>query len=109
MPARRPRSILSAALVLAALLWLALALPPATAHGTLERSDTPLRRGRTRRERSLLLRRGSGRTHRAGWLRAGAARAGHRGRARGGFPRSHRAGGGELVPRRRNGFGAGGG
>src|SRR3990172_4806520 len=39
MPARRPRSILSAALVLAALLWLALALPPATAHGTLERSD----------------------------------------------------------------------
>src|SRR3972149_7000393 len=39
MPARRPRSILSAALVLAVLLWLALALPPATAHGTLERSD----------------------------------------------------------------------
>src|SRR3972149_6953041 len=39
MPARRLRSILSAALVLAALLWLALALPPATAHGILERSD----------------------------------------------------------------------
>src|SRR3970040_1374593 len=39
MPARRARSILSAALVLAALLWLALALPPATADGTPALSD----------------------------------------------------------------------
>src|SRR3972149_896716 len=39
MPARRPRSILSAALLLAALLWVGAGAPPAAAQGILGRSD----------------------------------------------------------------------